>query len=175
VAADVTKSEVALPDDDAAVGVFGDLRPALLAQRAAVAERLLALDEAEAALARMRDVFGLAAAPKTTPKTAREAPGRRAGGAQRACQECGKPFEPRQGGQPHIYCSTRCRKLAHVRQRPPRQPNGRAPADASKRAPVVEPVPDKVERPFYVPAEQHVAGEAAEALQPPRLPWEPRA
>jgi hypothetical protein len=41
--------------------VFADLREALLAQRDVIAERLAAVEAAEAALARMADVFGLPA------------------------------------------------------------------------------------------------------------------
>jgi hypothetical protein len=52
--------------------LFAGLREALLGQRAAIVERLAAVDQAEAALARLRDVFAIEGAARG----AAEAPGR---------------------------------------------------------------------------------------------------
>jgi hypothetical protein len=95
--------------------------------------------------------------------------------ASRVCAECGEDFTPaRHGGQAQKFCSKTCRQRAHKR-RQPRETNGAA--AGSGRGPVLEPVPDEVERPFFVPVETNIgeeeAGQREVALRPPRHKIQP--
>ena len=129
-------------------GVFGGLRAALLAERERIAERLEAVDQAEAAIGRMAAAFGMPANGDTgaverdvpltgtetppTPTSPAAAPTSSKQSASRRCEQCGARFAPaRQGGQAQKFCSKRCRQRAHAKRRPPRPPNGHS-ADAPR-------------------------------------------
>jgi hypothetical protein len=120
------------------VAVFGDLRRDLEAQRDLICARLEAVDDCEAAFARLREAFSQDAPRGAVEPHQRAVPvsgpnpplvradppapgdGQRAGGARaaveqpesRACLECGAAFTPRRSGHPHLYCSPRCRQRA---------------------------------------------------------------
>jgi hypothetical protein len=161
---------------------------------ATIDEQAAAIDEADAAIARVRELFMADAA-----RSAQEAPGRARGvpgsttpaepsspagaptsserPASRECLECEEPFTPaRHGGQAQKFCGKTCRQRAHKR-RQPQAPNGTA--AGPERGPVVEPVPDNPERPFRIAVESNLSEDEAArreaALRPPAMPWEQRA
>jgi hypothetical protein len=126
------------------LGVFTELRQALLAQRQAIARRLEVVDEAEAAFGRLRDVFGM---PSNGGTGARTAPRGNSGltlpadpadallesttheqSAARTCEECGELFPPsRHGGKPTKFCGKGCRQRANTRRRAERRQQANGP------------------------------------------------
>jgi endogenous inhibitor of DNA gyrase (YacG/DUF329 family) len=134
------------------MAMFAALRHELLVQRAQIAERLAALDEAEQALVRVRRVFGLEDAAQsaqdapgkaiavdrpivpTDPPSLATAPEEPANIADRPCAACGKPLPTTKSrGTPRAYCNTRCRQKAWAQRKAEQE----AEADRAQAAAIV--------------------------------------
>jgi hypothetical protein len=117
---------------DAPVTVFSGLRAALVA-------RLEAVDQAEAALARLHEAFGMPiAAPQGAVERVPVSPGPIApdpaspaldapAPGQVACEECGGLFPAQSRGQRKRYCGAVCRQRSHIRRRANKARNGSVP------------------------------------------------
>ena len=92
---------------------------------------------------------------------------------QAICPQCREPFAPRRRDQ--IYCSRACRMAHHNAKREPKAGNGGSRHTGETVIPLsAEPLPDRIERPFRSEDRREPRWVAAE-LQPPALPWRPRA
>ena len=120
-------------------GPFEDLRRAVTAEVERLGEQLRAVDEAEAALLKLRALFEVpdivhGQQPSPSPRACRQTaslPG------ARECPECHESFEPpqRRGTQrSRTYCSVKCRNRANSRARGPRQRRQRKPANGGTEA-----------------------------------------
>jgi hypothetical protein len=137
---------------DPAVTVFSELRQALEVQQVAIADRLEAVRQAEAALARLhrlfrpRDAFDAAAATNPLPpdprqdachpSTGQESTSEETDlGPSRECATCGGMFAPRASGQQQRYRSTACRRRRYEHRRQERRSNRPAAVEAPPEAP----------------------------------------
>jgi hypothetical protein len=149
--------------------------PALLTLRAALDQAIAALEPLAPVLTAWAETApaeaaGDATAPSRPAAAANGAvvpggpPGRfapdvRGQRSEAACPECGRSFA-RVGRQ--VYCGPRCRGRAGERRRRAERQHEAA----------VEPVPDLIARPLFVPGPEGSSDLAA--LKPPSLPWDRR-
>jgi hypothetical protein len=162
------------------VTMVGALRQALEAARDQIAERLAALDQAEAALAALAAAFGIEArrgrgearrrAPGTVlPADAAAPAGDGTAGRQTAsCEQCGREYEPNpRGGTRQKFCGSACRHAAYVERKA-----ARAEGNGEDLAPI-----EPWERPMLAPNDGtgRLTAEIEDALRPPALPWERNA